>query len=431
MRQADGMCQSKGGSSGASRLELLAPAGTLEKGKVAIAYGADALYLAGKRFGLRARAGNFSPEEMEEMVGYAHSRGVKVYVTVNIIPHNRDLIGIPQYLEELGELGVDGLIISDPSILTLAREIIPHVDLHLSTQASMTNWRSARFWYQQGIKRIVLARELSKDEIAEIRKKVPEVELEVFIHGAMCISYSGRCLLSAYMAERDANLGDCAQPCRWKYKLVEERHPDEYYSVEETEEGTFVFNSRDLCLIDEIPLLSRLGVTSLKIEGRMKSTHYVASVVGAYRAALQRFYQDPDSFTVDPGWLEELDKVSHRPYTKGFFHGRPGPEGQDYAGHYVGAADFVGMVVGSSEDGQWLEVQVKNRIKAGEELEVLTPGAHTFRYVLTSIQRAETGQPLDEAHPNYLIRIPTDRVIPEYSILRRVADGQGGVEDIR
>ena len=398
-------------------MELLAPAGTLEKGKTAIAFGANALYLAGQQFGLRARAGNFSEEDMAEMVAYAHERGVKVYVTANIIPHNRDLVGVHEYFQRLGELGIDALIVADPGILALAREILPEVELHLSTQASMTNWRSARFWYEQGVKRIILARELSAEEIGEIKAQVPEIDLEVFVHGAMCVSYSGRCLLSAYMAGRDANLGDCAQPCRWKYHLMEEKRPGEYFPIEESEEGTFIFNSRDLCLIGQIPDLARLGVTSLKIEGRMKSVHYVATVVGAYRRSIDGYYSNPAEWQVDPDWLAELDKVSHRPYTTGFFTGRPGAEAQDYGGSNVGQADFVGMVTNVGADV--MEVDVRNRIEAGEHLELLVPQQQGRPYVLEWMRDCETRESVSQAHPNWRVQMPNPGQVTPYSILRR------------
>lgn len=402
-------------------LELLAPAGNLEKGKVALAFGADAVYLAGQQFGLRARAGNFTISEMREMVAYAHAKQAKVYVTVNIIPHNRDLVGIPAYLEQLGEVGVDGLIVSDPSIIVLARAILPGMPLHLSTQASMTNWRSARFWYEQGISRIVLARELSGEEIKEIHVKVPQLELEAFVHGAMCVSYSGRCLLSAYMTGRDANLGDCAQPCRWKYALVEEKRPGEYYSIEETPEGTFILNSRDLCLIEEIPLLAQAGVQSLKIEGRMKSVHYVATVVSVYRKALDRFYES-SAYSVEEAWLQELDKVSHRPYTKGFFYGNPSAGAQDYVGRYINTREFVGMVREYEPANGTAIVDVKNRVILGDELEILVPGGRVFRQPLTHMEKVESGEPVSEAHPNWCIRIPVVQPVAAYAMLRRDLD---------
>lgn len=405
-------------------LELLAPAGNLEKGKVALAYGADAVYLAGEQFGLRARAGNFTTSEMQEMVEYAHARQAKVYVTVNIIPHNRHLIGLPDYLERLGMLGVDGLIVADPAVITLAQTILPDMPLHLSTQANVTNWRSARFWWEQGISRIVLARELSCEEIAEIHARVPQLELEAFVHGAMCMSYSGRCLLSAFMTGRSANLGDCAQSCRWRYALVEEMRPGEYYPVEETEEGTFIFNSRDLCLLDEIPLLAQAGVQSLKIEGRMKSVHYVATVVAVYRQALDRYYQAGE-YSVEPEWLEELDKVSHRPYTKGFFYGNPGASGQDYVGEYISTREFVGMVREYDQRTGTAVVDVKNRIRVGDELEILVPGGRVFRQTLTHMEDVESGQTASVAHPNWQVRIPVDRPVAEYAILRRDLDPTG------
>lgn len=324
--------------------ELLAPAGNLEKLKIALLYGADAVYCSGKAFGLRAGAGNLSPEELEEGVALAHQMGRRVYVTVNIIPHNGDFQDLSEYLLYLASIGVDALIVADPGVLTLARELVPHLPLHLSTQANAVNWRSVRFWQEQGVQRIILARELSREEIAEIRQKTG-AELEVFVHGAMCMAYSGRCLLSMYLTGRDANRGDCAQPCRWRYSVVEERRPGKYMALEEDDRGTYIFNSKDLCLIDYIPELVELGLASLKIEGRMKSIHYVGTVTRVYRQALDAYRQDPEAFAVREEWRQELEKVSHRDYTTGFFCHPPAAEDHDYKSYgYIRTYDFVGLV---------------------------------------------------------------------------------------
>ena len=300
--------------------ELLAPAGDMEKLKVALAYGADAVYLGGKNFGLRAFADNFTPDELAEACRYAHERNRKVYVTVNMFPHNADMGELPDYLRQLAAAGCDALLIADPGVFRAARRWIPNMPLHISTQANTTNWESALFWQEQGASRIVLARELSGPEICEIRRNV-SLELECFIHGAMCISYSGRCLMSAYMTGREANRGECAQPCRWQYALVEEKRPGEYFPVEEDEHGTYILNSRDLCLIGQLPALHAAGVQSFKIEGRMKSVHYLATVVRVYRAALDLLRDNSRDYAVQNDWLQELDKAASRRYTTGFWEG--------------------------------------------------------------------------------------------------------------
>ena len=297
--------------------ELLAPAGSLEKLKVAVTYGADAVYLGGRHFSLRAGAGNFDEKEMAEGIRFAHQKGARVYVTVNIFARNSDLVDLREYIHRIYSAGVDGIIVSDPGIVAYVRQMHPELAVHLSTQANTTNWAAALFWKKLGVSRIVLARELSLDEIREIRERV-ELDLEVFVHGAMCIAYSGRCLLSSYLAGRDANLGDCAQSCRWRYRLVEEKRPGEYLALEEDDRGSYILGSRDLCLIEHIPELVRAGVHSFKIEGRMKSAHYVATVVKTYREALNAYREDPDNYRPDPAWLDEISKVSHREYTKGF-----------------------------------------------------------------------------------------------------------------
>lgn len=301
------------------QIEILAPAGDLEKLKLAIIYGADAVYLGGDRFGLRAAAKNFSIEQIKEGVEFAHSRGKKLYVTVNMIPHNEDFDGLEDYLRDLQQAGVDALIASDPGVIMKIKEAVPGMEIHLSTQANNTNYMSARFWHAQGIKRVVVARELSVGEIAEIRANIPaDMEIEAFVHGAMCISYSGRCLISNYMTGKDANKGECKHPCRWKYALMEETRPGEYYPIYEDERGTFFFNSKDLCLIEHIPELVEAGIKSFKIEGRMKSAYYVATIVRAYRMAIDEYIKDPKGWQFKSEWLEELEKVSHRGFTKGY-----------------------------------------------------------------------------------------------------------------
>lgn len=349
--------------------ELLAPAGDLEKLKAAVLYGADAVYLGGRHFGLRAGAGNFGEEEMAEGVRFAHAEGARVYVTVNIFAHNRDLETLPGYLESIRAAGVDGVIVSDPGVVELVKRLHPDLPIHLSTQANTTNWAAARFWEEQGVARIVLARELSLDEIKEIRERVG-VELEIFVHGAMCIAYSGRCLLSNYLTGRDANRGDCAQSCRWRYALMEEKRPGEYLAVEEDGRGTYILGSRDLCLIEYIPELVRAGVDSFKIEGRMKSVNYVAGVVKAYREALDAYLRDPENYRFDPAWLEEISKVSHRRYTTGFLFGDPGPSGQHYEGEiYRRSHAFVGLVRDYDGSAGMALVEQRNRFAVGDEIE--------------------------------------------------------------
>ncbi len=401
------------------KVELLAPAGNLEKLKMAIHYGADAVYLGGKNYGLRAAAGNFTTEEMVEGVRFAHARQAKVYVTVNIFAHNEDLHGLEEYLRELENIGVDGIIISDPGILFIAQEIITKTEIHLSTQANTTNWASSKFWQKQGIKRIVLARELSLHEIKEIREKT-DVELEVFVHGAMCMSYSGRCLLSNYMADRDANRGECAQPCRWNYALVEEKRPGLYYPIEEDERGSYIFNSQDLCLIEYLPDLIKAGVDSFKIEGRMKSSHYVATVVYAYRKALDSYYQDPVNYTFNPQWYEEILKVSHRDYTTGFLFGKPTAKAHNYGtSSYLRYYDFVGLVLDYDPLIGWATVEQRNNFRVGDKLEFMGPETELFQEVLTTMTD-ETGIPIEVApHPQQIVKIPVAKPVKPWDLIRR------------
>ncbi len=402
------------------RPEVLAPAGSLEKLKVAVLYGADAVYLGGQNFGLREGADNFTLDEMREGIEFAHQRGVRVYVTVNIIPHNHDLGGLPTYLKHLAELQVDAVIVADPGILTIVRETIPEMEVHLSTQANAVNWRSVQFWHQQGVERIVLARELSLKEIAEIRERVPDVGLEVFVHGAMCISYSGRCLLSNYMTHRDANLGQCAQSCRWKYALVEEKRPGVYYPVFEDERGTYVFNSKDLCMIEHIPELVRLGLDSLKIEGRMKSLHYVATTTYVYRQAIDSYLEDPDNYQFDPIWLEELKKVSHRSYITGFYFNPPGSDEHNYqSSAYVRNYDFMGFVTDYLPGTKEAVIEVRSKFFRGDRIEIFGPKTRVFTADLTYIKDEENNQIEEAPHPHQIIRIPVNHPVRPLDMVRR------------
>lgn len=400
--------------------ELLAPAGDLEKLKIAILFGADAVYLGGRHFGLRAGAGNFEHEEMVEGIRFAHAKGAKVYVTVNIFAHNPDLDLIPDYLGSIVDAGADGVIMSDPGLVEMTRNLYPRLPIHLSTQANTTNWAAARFWSRLGVSRIVLARELSLDEIKEISQKA-QVDLEVFIHGAMCMAYSGRCLLSNYLTGRDANRGDCAQSCRWQYALLEEKRPGEYFPVEEDARGTYIMSSKDLCLIEHIPELTGAGINSFKIEGRMKSANYVAGVVKAYRTALDAYRKNPHSYRFDPAWLEDIGKVSHRNYTTGFMFGSPGASGQHYGkGIYQRSHIFAGLVKDYDHSTGLALVEQRNRFAVGDLLEVLVPGDHDFKQKVAKIIDDE-GRLVEAApHPRQLIQIPFDRPVPMYSILRKI-----------
>ncbi len=403
------------------KVELLAPAGNLEKLKMAIIYGADAVYLGGEAFGLRANADNFTRDDLIAGIDFAHSRGKKVFVTMNIIPHNDDFLGMPNYIRELTDFGVDAIILSDPGVYSMVREISPQMEIHLSTQANNTNYMSARFWYNHGVKRIVLARELSIKEISEIREKIPsDLELEIFVHGAMCISYSGRCLLSNYMTVRDSNRGLCAHPCRWQYHLVEEKRPGEYFPVYENERGTFIFNSRDLCMIEYLPQIINAGVTSLKIEGRMKSAYYVATVVKAYRQALDAYYEFGKNYTFNKKWLEEVSKASHREFTTGFYFEKPSSDGQIYnTSSYIRDYDFIGMVLDYDKNSGIATVEQRNRMIKGEEIEVVNPEGDYFVQNILSMKNIE-GEEIDTApHPQMIVYMPMSQEVYPYTMLRR------------
>ncbi|WP_418809347.1 peptidase U32 family protein [Phascolarctobacterium faecium] len=399
--------------------ELLAPAGNMEKCKIALRYGADAVYLGGKMFGLRAFANNFSIEEIAEAAAYAHGLGKKVYVTVNIFAHNEDLARLPDYLLELQQAGVDALLISDLGVWNVARQTVPEMPLHVSTQANTSNWAAVQAWKALGAERVVLARELSLEEIREIGART-DVELEAFVHGAMCISYSGRCLLSSYLTGRDGNRGACAQACRWEYSLIEKNRSDEGFDIEEDERGTYVMNSKDLCLIDHIPDLIEAGICSLKIEGRMKSIHYVATVVSVYRKAIDAYWNDPKKYQVTDEWRQELEKVSHRPYTKGFAFGKPGSDGQVYTtSSYEQTHDFVGIVLAYDADAKRAYIEQRNNVKNGEVLELLMPDGELFPLTLEDMRNAD-GESIDCApHAQQKFSIVSDRALMPDSLLRR------------
>ena len=398
--------------------ELLAPAGTMEKLQMALAYGADAAYLGGAQFGLRAFGGNFTNEEMRAAVNLAHGVGKKIYVTVNVFPHNDDLVSLPDYLRFLADVEVDAVLVADLGVFMLAREVATQLPVHISTQANNANWRTVRAWQELGAERVVLARELSREEIREIRRHT-DVEMELFVHGAMCISYSGRCLLSSYFTGRDANRGGCAQSCRWKYALVEESRPGECYPIEEDARGTYIMNSKDLCLLPYLDEVVDSGIDSLKIEGRMKSVHYVASVVKAYRMALDACLTGT-SYKVREEWLTELEKVSHRSYTTGFFFGKTTEADQIYgSSSYEQTSDFVGLVRAYDEKTKIAAVEQRNNMKLGQEIEIFQPVGAAFRQKLAEMWDTEGQEIAAAPHPQQIIRMRMAQPVEVNSILRR------------
>lgn len=410
------------GNMNKEKFELLAPAGDLEKLKTAIIYGADAVYFGGEMFSLRAGAGNLTIDEMKEGVAFAHERGKRCYLTINIFAHNEDIEPLTQYLMDIKDIGLDAFIVSDPGIIDLIQEIIPGAEIHLSTQANMTNYRTANFWHKMGVERLVLARELTFKEIIEIRKNIPEdMELEAFVHGAMCISYSGRCLLSNFMIERDANRGACAHPCRWKYALVEEKRPGEYYPVEEDERGTYILNSRDLCMIEHLPEIIKSGIMSAKIEGRMKSVFYVATIVHAYRKAIDAYFADPENYVFNPEWMDELKKVSHREFTTGFYFDKPTNKDQNYqTSAYTRDYSFVGVVREYDEDTGYAVIEQRNKMSVGEEIEVFGPDIEFFAMNITEMYDETSGEPIESApHPQQIIRMKMARPVKPNYILRK------------
>ncbi len=402
------------------KTELLIPAGSLEVLKIAVLYGADAVYIGGEAFGLRAKAQNFSLEEMGEGIRFAHSRGVKVYVTANILAHNRDLARVEEYFRELKELGPDALIISDPGVFLIARRVLPGMEIHISTQANNTNYQTYRFWWELGAKRVVCARELSLEEIKEIRENIPrEMEIESFIHGAMCISYSGRCLLSNFLAGRDANQGSCTHPCRWQYSLSEENRPGEYFPVFENERGTFIFNSKDLCMIEHIPELMEAGVDSFKIEGRMKTALYVAVTARTYRKAIDDFNQDPEVYRKNLGWYkEEIGKCTCRQFSTGFYFGKPGKAGQIYENStYIKNYTYLGTVEEVSRDGL-CRIEQKNKFSVGDVIQVMKPDGRNLAATVKGIFN-EDGKAQESApHAKQALWVDLGAELSQYDILR-------------
>ena len=402
-------------------VELLIPASSLEVLKIAVIYGADAVYIGGEVFGLRAKAKNFSMEDMAEGIQFAHEHGVKVYVTANILAHNGDLEGVREYFTQLKEIKPDALIISDPGIYTIAKEICPEIERHISTQANNTNYGTYQFWWNQGAKRVVTARELSLNEIAEIRKNIPdEMEIETFMHGAMCISYSGRCLLSNYFTGRDANQGACTHPCRWKYAVVEEKRPGEYLPVYENERGTYIFNSKDLCMIEHIPELIEAGIDSFKIEGRMKTALYVATVARTYRKAIDDYLTSPEKYKENMDWyLEQISNCTYRQFTTGFFFGKPSEESQIYDNNtYIKEYTYLGIVGERNEEGLY-QIEQRNKFSVGEQIEVMKPDG---RNILVTVKRIvdEDGNEMESApHPKQVLYIDLGQELEMYDILRR------------
>ena len=400
--------------------ELLIPASSLEVLKTAVIFGADAVYIGGEAFGLRAKAKNFSMSEMREGIAFAHERDVKVYVTANILAHNNDLEGVREYFKELKEIKPDGLIIADPAIFEIAGEICPEIERHISTQANNTNYGTFNFWYKQGATRVVTARELSLEEIKEIRANIPaDMEIETFVHGAMCISYSGRCLLSNYLVGRDANQGACTHPCRWKYSVVEETRPGEVMPVFENERGTYIFNSKDLCMIEHIPELIESGVDSLKIEGRMKTALYVATVARTYRKAIDDYKKDPEIYRQNMPWyLDQISNCTYRQFTTGFFFGKPNEDSQIYDSNtYVKEYTYLG-IIGEERDGTY-RIEQRNKFSVGETIEVMKPNGDNIEVTVKRIVTEDGIEQESAPHPKQVLYVDLGIRVDEYDILRR------------
>ncbi len=406
------------------KLELLAPAGDMEKLRTAIIFGADAVYFGGQIGSLRAGAGNLSVDEISEAMDFIHERGRKGYMTLNIYAHNDDIPVLRDYIGKIRDIPIDAFLVSDPGVMGLIKEQIPDAEIHLSTQANTTNYLTAAFWVKQGVKRIVAAREMSLAELTEMRRQLPDdIEIEAFMHGAMCISYSGRCLLSNFMAGRDANRGACTHPCRWKYSLVEEQRPGEYYPIEEDARGSYIMNSRDLCMIDCIPDLVNAGVTSFKIEGRMKSMYYVATVVSAYRSAIDKYLADPDNYVYDPSDFDELCKASHREFTHGFYYHKPTDRDQNYlTSDYTRDYSFVGLVRTTDEKTGLTTVEQRNKFSVGDTIEIFGPMTPYYEEVIEEMYDEE-GNPVESApHPQQILKIRFKRVPEENFIMRKKKD---------
>ncbi len=408
-------------------IELLVPASSLEVLKIAVIYGADAVYVGGEAFGLRAKAKNFSMEDMAEGIAFAHAHGVKVYVTANILAHNHDLDGARAYFAELRDMKPerpDALIISDPGMFMIAKEVCPDIERHVSTQANNTNYGTYRFWYEQGAARVVSARELSLAEMKEIRANIPdELEIETFVHGAMCISYSGRCLLSNYFTGRDANKGACTHPCRWKYSVVEESRPGEYLPVYENERGTYIFNSKDLCMIEHIPDLMDAGIDSFKIEGRMKTALYVATVARTYRKAIDDYLESQEKYEANMPWyMEQIRSCTYRLFTTGFFYGKPSEEAQIYDNNtYEKGYTYLGIVGEKNASGMY-RMEQRNKFSVGEELEVMKPNGENVPVTVKALMDEE-GRPMEACpHPQQIFYVDLGMELEEYDILRRRED---------
>ena len=403
------------------RPELLIPASSLEVLKIAVIYGADAVYIGGEAFGLRAKAKNFSMEEIKEGIAFAHAHDVKVYITANILAHNGDLDGVREYFAELREIKPDALIISDPGVYMIAKEVCPKIERHISTQANNTNYGTYRFWYEQGAKRVVSARELSLAEIKEIRANIPDdLEIETFIHGAMCISYSGRCLLSNYFTGRDANQGACTHPCRWKYAVVEEKRPGEYLPVYENERGTYIFNSKDLCMIEHMDDILTSGIDSLKIEGRMKTALYVATVARTYRKAIDDYLEDPAKYQANMSWYQEqIAGCTYRKFTTGFFYGKPSEEAQIYDNNtYEKGYTYLGFAEAVDERG-YVQITQRNKFTVGEMIEIMKPDGTNLLVPVKSIYDEEGNSVESAPHPQQKLFVDLGGEAEVYDILRR------------
>ena len=401
--------------------ELLIPAGSLDVLKTAVIYGADAVYLGGEAFGLRAKAKNFTNEEIKEGIAFAHERGVKVYITANILAHNDDLTGVEQYFEELKDICPDALIISDPGVFAIAKRVLPDMELHVSTQANNTNYETYRFWYNLGAKRVVSARELSLEEIRQIRAHIPEdMEIETFIHGAMCISYSGRCLLSNFLVGRDANQGACTHPCRWKYSIVEESRPGEYMPVYENERGTYIFNSKDLCMIEHMDDVLTSGIDSLKIEGRMKTALYVATVARTYRKAIDDYLEDPAKYQANMSWYQEqIAGCTYRKFTTGFFYGKPNQEAQIYDNNtYEKGYTYLGFAEAIDERG-YVQITQRNKFTVGETIEIMKPDGANVVVPVKAIYDEEGNSAESAPHPQQKLFVDLGGGVQVYDILRR------------
>ena len=402
------------------KAELLIPASSLEVLKIAVIFGADAVYIGGEAFGLRANAKNFSKEDMIQGIAFAHERGVKVYVTANILAHNGDLEGARAYFTELKEVKPDALIISDPGMFMIAKEVCPEIEIHISTQANNCNYQTYLFWHQLGAQRVVSARELSLEEIREIRERIPEdLEIETFIHGAMCISYSGRCLLSNYFTGRDANQGACTHPCRWKYAVVEEKRPGEYLPVYENDRGTYIFNSKDLCMIEHIPAICEAGVDSLKIEGRMKTALYVATVARTYRKALDDYYESEEKYRANMEWYKsEIGKCTYRQFTTGFFFGKPTNETQIYDNNtYVNEYIYLGIAEEIREDGL-VRIEQRNKFCVGDTIEIMKPSGDNILVTVDGMYDADMNPVESCPHSKQLIYLKLSTVPEQYDLLR-------------